>query len=63
MYRTYEFIIDGNPQGREIQLEETIPMPEGFGHNDIYGDTPDKIQYKDMHTEIHLSRKGKYAHA
>lgn len=61
MLRTYEFIIDGISGGVEIQLEETILMPDGFGT--IYGETPDKIEYHNMHTKIYLSRKGKYANA
>ncbi len=66
MLRTYEFIIDGKSQGREVMLRESIEMPEGFGHKDfgyLYGDTPDKIVYHNMHTKIYLSRKGKYANA
>ncbi len=64
--RTYEFVIDGKPQGREIMLRESIEMPKGFGHKDfgyLYGDTPDKIEHCQNHTKIYLSKKGKHANA
>ena len=64
MHRTYEFIIDGEPQGRMFLLDnEYFLMPEGFGAGNKYGDTPDKIEYHNNHTSVYLSTKGNYANA